>query len=313
MNHREWDENITQPISDVLYHNNKTAVACYDKSVRFYSGNILVSAFTLPTPVTKMYSYYQYIIATSMSAGLLYIIDNEHRVVDVIDGLHEPNLLVMASKGFLVSCLGACLQYFQEVKGANSLEDGAFKELYTMDDICMLAENPHLFQQVKTIETSKVVTCGISNSSEILIAYESLLVAYNQELEETFSKDFCSCINSIVFFDSGILVGLLNGKIYCENLQESDESFVFNSHYDILPEKKVLFPVTQLVFDQFLFSSGAEGKIYKWNLKNKRKVSTLFSNQNYVRKFVFSNNKLLILVDDLIKNEGSSKLLCVNI
>lgn len=101
----------------------------------------------------------------------------------------------------------------------------------------------------------------------------------------------------------------MNGKIYCEYLNDPNESFVFNSHFEMSGNRKILYPVSCLFFDKFLYSAGGDGKIYKWDIKSKQRLGILLSKDIYIRKFYISDQKYFVLLDDPVSESVSCKLL----
>lgn len=308
MDYRLLDERMLDPVSDVVLHNNRTIVACYDGSLKVYSGSTLLSTVCLPTPITRICSYFESVLAISMTGGLLYVFDSNLALIDVIGKFPEPSVIFKAGQRVAVLCYNK-LVYLLREKAAPSSESEKFqRRTYSIEDVKAFLIQPHSFEVLGAKEHSKIPTSGTYSDGRIAISFENTLVITNEELKETYSKDFSCCINSVSFYDDGILVGLINGKIHCENFSDPSESFVFNSHVDSKPGKKTFFPNTQLLYRKHLYSSGADGRIIKWDLENKRQVSTIFEGKSCVRKFVPSGNRMLVLLDDVFEIESPSKL-----
>lgn len=308
MDYRLLDEKILHPVSDVVQHNNKTIVACYDGSLRAYSGNTLLSTAYLPTPITRMCSYFENVLAISMTSGLLYVFDSNLVLIDVIGKFPKPNIIFKAGQKVVILCYSGLAYLLQEKTMPLSESKGFQEKTYSIGDVEAFLVQPHVFEVLGMREHPKTPTSGTYYNGKVAISFENTLVITDEELKESYSKEFGSCINSVSFYDGGVLVGLISGKIHCENFCDPSESFVFNSHVDSKPDKKTFFPNTQLLYGKHLYSSGADGRIIKWDLENKKQVSTIFQGKSCVRKFVPSGSRMLILLDDIFEMESPSKL-----
>lgn len=308
MEYRLLDENMPYPVADVLQHNSKTIVAYYDGSIKIYLGSSCLSTIHVPSPVTKMCTYFEKVLAISMTSGLLYVLDSNLALVSVIGRFPEPTTVFKAGQNVIILCHGR-LVYLLKEKEMPSLGCGIpAKKIYSAEDVRMLSIQPRSFEIVKVCEHHKIPTSGTYSKGRIAIAFENVLVITDEELKEMYSKEFGCCISSISFYDGGILVGLINGKISCENLSDPGESFVFNSHVDSKPGKKTFFPSTHLFYEKHLYSSGADGKIIKWDIENKKQISTVFHGKASVRKFVLSEDRMIVLLDDIFENESLGRI-----
>lgn len=301
------DESLSHPVADILLHNGKIIVACYDGSLRVYSGSSCLSTIHLPTPITRMCTYFESVLAISMASGLLYVLDSSLALVDVIGGFPEPTVVFKAGQNVVVLCYSQRIYLLKEkmpLLESKSLE----KKVYSVEDVQMLSARPHSFEVLKVCEHHKVPTSGTYSDGKIAISFENVLAITDEELNVAYTKEFNCCIDSISFYDDGVLVGLINGKINCENFSDSGESFVFNSHVESRPGKKVFFPNTHLLYKKHLYSSGADGRIIRWDLENKKQVSVVFHGRTPVRKFVLSEDRVLVLLDDILESKSPSRV-----
>lgn len=299
MAYREFDKNIKFPVSDIISHASNLIVASYDKNIRIYSEWNLIFSIALPTPITKLFIYQEYIIGLSYTAGIIYIFNDEYILVDAISSIPNPYILIASDEQFIIGSINQSIYMLR--KSHLSSKAAIFTNLkseYILEDLTDILNGHHIFEIFKESKLFKIITAGIFKFDKFYIAVEKELLMLSLNLELLSSKEFNSCITVISSSNQGILVGLLDGKIHYDNHENQKESFVFNSHIALSATNKIIYPNTHIIYDEFLFSSGADGKICQWDLEHKKKLRTIFSNDTYIRKFMFYHNNLLILLDD---------------
>lgn len=286
MNQALLDDKILYPIADFCSLKNKIVTSSYDSKLRVYSNNSLEKAIDTSCPFTKISIFDDKIIGISYNMGSLTIFDSKLNVISEMNGFDKPCMLFSFGKYVLI--------------GSNN------------KTVTILVENPDFgissscyFTIYNEIQKQQSPTFICAFGDLLAISFENTVSIFNECLEEIYTKDYTVCISSLNFYSPHVLlIGFLNGKIQVENIKNSEESFLFNSHFSSTDEKKVMFPVTHLQnSNEFVFSSGYEGKILKWDLEHKKMLTCILDCKKFIRKFIMIDTHIYILVeDDDLKN-----------
>lgn len=310
MNLKQLNFDNNSKVSDIQIYENNLIVSSYDNILRIYDKNTLEKSVKLPTPITKMCTFENYLFAISSTAGILYIFNKNYDLIDVISGYKNANIIFVFEDSIFITTLNKkCFKLLKTENNQNFISENECKMEYDVNDINILLNQPKLFASLKITDFEKIPTCYAYTDNKIAFGVENILKIYDVNFNETFTKIFDCCINCLTFYENGILVGFNDGKIHCENFFDSDETFIFNAHFDSYDNKKIYYPITSLFYDKFVFSSGGNGKIIKWDLKNKKQISKILDCEEYIRKFIINKNIIVVLMDDPM-NDKKCKILC---
>lgn len=295
--------------SDFIFFNGDLVISYTNGSIKVYSEHNLHKSIILPTSITKMCQFKNFLFCTSFSSGFLYIFNKEYSLIDVLPDFKKTTFIF--SFGEAVYLITLDKRFIQIVKEENNIQqmiDIQYKTQYSLSEILSFCKSKHIFKSIEKDGYSQIVTCYCQSDNELALGLDNVLNIYDSNLINIFSNTYECTISSLSFFDQGILVGLNNGKIHCENRIFTKESFIFHAQYDVDGNKKVLYPVTNMFYNKYLFTSGGNGKIIKWDLKKKSQMSTVLDNSIFVRKFLIFNDVITVMLDDPL-NGYPSKIL----
>lgn len=288
VSHTELDKTLTFPIADFCTLNNRIVVSSYDSMLRVYSLDVLEASIPAPCVYTKLCECDSRLLGISYTTGILSVFDSNMNNLCNMSGFTQPTILM---------CFG---QYV--IIGTRN------KEIVVLKENSEFLENQtSFFNIVQRIDKCKTPTSISSNQNYLAIAFENTLSLFNIHFDEIFTKSYSDCISAIEFFsETTLAIGFQNGKVQIECIKDPEESFLFNSHFLCSASQKILFPVTYIkTFGTKLFSSGYEGKVIKWDLEQKRMLSTVIDFKKFIRKFLVNENTLYTLVED-----GNTNTLC---
>lgn len=275
------DKDISFPIADFSVFKNKVIVSSYDSILRVYNSNVHECSIPVHCTYTKLCEFNSNLLCISYSTGVLSVFDSEMNNVCNMKGFKNPNIIHTFGKYVLIATRN--------------------EEVFVLQENSEFVKNQtSFFTIVNVIQRQKMPTFISSFKNLLAISFENTLCLFNENLEEIFTKSYSATISSIDFYSEFvILLGLQNGKIQIENIEDSDESFLFNSHFICSSDQKVLYPVTHLTnFNNFILSSGYEGKLIKWDLEQKRMVASILDCKKFIRKFVILEKSLYVLIED---------------
>lgn len=281
MNKTPLDKTLTAPIADFCAFGEKLVVSSYDSSLRIYSENKCLYSIETSCSFTKLCIYKSKIIAISHSTGTLNVFDSFLKLVDEMEGFYRACVIHPFRDCVLVGTMNQEIFILKE----NESLDGKF-----------LKQN---FRISKMPGVVKIPTAIASSDGLVAISFENVLSVFDKEFNAVFSKELACTITSLAFYSESVVAGLNNGKIQIENINDPNESFLFNSHsLTCADNRKVLYPVTHIEKHTQLITSGYEGKIIKWDIEHKSLISCIFDYKNFIRKFLINNGIIYTLVEN---------------
>lgn len=268
-----------EAISDICTFKGRLVASTYQNTLNVFEEAELKHTVDLPVALTKICQFKDKILGISHSQGLLIVLNYTLTIVDIISGLGRPTFIYTNNDIVVIFTLDSEMLVLKE----KECKDGA-------------KESP--FEMILRRKTPKVPTALCFSQDRICIGLENTLSVLDNELNEILSKDYSCCINSMVFCKNNVIVGLVNGKIHFEDIQKFEESFAFNSHSSNNDGARIFYPVTQVYFDDVLFSSGYDGKVIKWDILNKKQISVIVDTSKFIRKFELCKNCLYCLIEE---------------
>ncbi|ELA41425.1 uncharacterized protein VICG_01530 [Vittaforma corneae ATCC 50505] len=266
-------------ISDICTFQDKLIVSTYQNTLKVFEEAELKHTVDLPVSLTKICQFRDKLLGISYSQGLLVILNSMFTIISIIPGFKQPTFIYSNNKIVIITTLDSEILILKEKKYQSNIEE-------------------HLFEVALRKKTQKVSTALCFLQERICLGFESTLSVFDNKLNEVLTKDYSCCINSIASCANNLVIGLINGKIHFEDIQNFEESFAFNSHILNGKNTRIFYPVTQVYFDTFLLSSGYDGKVIKWDIANKKQTSIIIDTNKFVRKFEICRNYLYCLIED---------------
>ena len=136
----------------------------------------------------------------------------------------------------------------------------------------------------------------LPNNNILLNCSERILYSFNLENLNEFiiSKSPLQYNTSCLATNkNSIAIGSFEGRIAIEYIEEKKRNYAFKAHYEIKEENRYIYPVTCLLFNpknDYLATSGSDGKVLIWNLEQKRKVSEFGPFHTSISSISFSSN-----------------------
>lgn len=283
-------------ISDICTFQDSLLVATYNRTLEVYKGTDLQNETTLPFSLTKICPFKENILGISRAHGLLVVLNQSLEVIHAVTGLGGISMIHTNGELVVLGTFDGEIIILRQgdLHNSNSTRNNTnttSNNTNTTSNINKLKiyNRKHFFTQITTLSSS---------SHGIAVGFQATLTLFDEQFNELFSKNYHGNISAITFCKDGLILGLINGKIHFEQFPNGEESFAFNSHASVEGDTKILYPVTQVEFDDFLFSSGYDGRVIKWDLARKRHVSTVASVDGFVRKFLISAGQMYCLVEE---------------
>ncbi|KAM0681639.1 hypothetical protein GINT2_000153 [Glugoides intestinalis] len=290
------DEN-KEVISDICSYGNSLLVSTYQSNLKLYSENVLKLGLQLPFSITKLCLFKDKVLGISYTQGILLVLDSQFRIIDAIMGFERATIIISSDNKVIIATANKDLVVLSEVLDFEPIDTQEVHEL--------LSSN-HLFKIVIKKQIENLPTALACDKGQIALCSENKLFKLDLDLNELFYKEYTCCINTAMFFGNGIALGLINGKIHFEALEDT---FAFNAHVLSKDAIQTLFPVTQLSCTETLVSSGYDGRVISWDMHKKKLVKTLLEVKSAIRKTVIVQNGLYCLLEeDPVLLSGNSLL-----
>lgn len=277
---------LKEGVADISGWDKNIAVASYDKTIRIYNDSNHLKTSYLPTIANKICICGEWLVAVSL-AGEGFILNKDLNIVSTFVAIEGVSGLAFYSDDLVISSWSrgvALYKFITNETGCPSLR----------------------LEWIKTSKyraTTLVVACD-----RIAVGLENLLVLMDFTGKELLRKRVSHSVTALVFTECGIFIGMISGKIQFEHFTKKDESFVFNAHYEIKEDEKIFYPVTLLHYDGFLYSSGFDGRISKWDVKSKRSLGSLCRLEFKLESFLIKDEYTYIVASEMIKNMTNSLL-----
>lgn len=278
-NNPENNSENNSEISDICIYNSYLIASTYKNTLKVYDCSILKEIIKIPVSFTKISQFKEYLLGISYTNDSLYIIKEENLVFKILNKevkISKPTYICSNDELVVIGTLNC--------------------------EVLVLKDTEFNINSI--IKTKKIPTALFLEGTKICIATENEIQVIDYDNSEMiFSKEYSCCINSVSMKDNKLAVGLTSGKIYFEDLKVPEESFGFNSH--------VSHPVSQVILEKYLISSGYDGKIVLWDVNSKRLISTIVENEKFIRKFLIRGDYIDYLIDDGLEegNKLSSRLI----
>lgn len=279
-------DEIKEVVSDICNYGNDLLVSTYERKLKLYAENVLKHTLDLPFAITKLCHFKDKVLGISYTRGILLVLDSQFRIIDAIRGFEKAVIINSCKDKVIIATANKELFVLSEME---VFEEKIGQELHE------LLSGNHIFSLDLKKPIEKLPTALACDEEQIALCMENKLLKLDLEFNELFSKEYSCCINTVVFFGKGIALGLINGKIHFEDL---DDSFAFNSHVISKDATQTLFPVTQLCSTATLVSSGYDGRVISWDMQKKKQVNTLLEVKTAIRKTVVVQNGLYCLLEE---------------
>lgn len=323
------DTAIESPITDIIEYKKMVLVASYDKYIRVYRKLELIHSIIIPEPIHKMTIHANYIILGAIS-GNIFIMDSQYRIIDTIKTIPNISCIASYAEGVLIGSWNTLVAILkpkqhqqtylsenkenkQETTVSDSMNDSYLnnRQTYTNENKAQANENPNYV--VDCIRTTKKAVSAISvQGDRFAIACENFVGIYDLEFNKIFHKEVDFNINSLLLRTEDLIIGLINGKIYREDLLDKNMSFAFNAHVEMKPNERIYHSVNQLIFGDHLYSAGSDGKIIKWDIERKKQLNTKYEGPNSIKKFIMTQDGMYIIVDDILDKDDVNKLFYID-
>lgn len=283
--------------ADIAIFHGRSVLSNYDKSIDIYRNGIKETNLSLPIPVSKIISHGNYLAGICYTSGLVLVFNKEIQLVQVVE---IPNPLALVSCGeFLVVGNKDSLIKLKVTERNHNVNP---KVELTHEDIHRMISKPEILVQIPACGSP---TAMDYSNGRTLVGMGNIFKVYDSDLTELYSKEVSSCITAATFFPDGVLIGMLDGKVLCQNLTYEVESFIFNAHVITKEDTKIFYPVTGIMYDGNMISSGGDGRILKWDLSKKTSMGSVFDGGRYIRAFRKMDRSILILEDDPLVDSGN--------
>lgn len=290
MFYRHADGTLNESVVDLISWGGNAVISCHDSSLRMYRDETLLKKSILPCMAYKLAVSSKLLVAVALN-GEAYILNEDFQLVHVFKTIEWVSSLAIAHSHLLVSswACGVCLYRFP-----------------SHENIDEKAKPIPVLLWIK--KSTKRVTASAIDESRIAVSLENTLVFMDLTGNEIFKKDLSCNITSLKLTAVGIFIGLNSGKIHYEHFTNKEESFIFNAHYELAQEKKIFYPITDLHYDGYLYSSGIDGRINKWSIEKKRHIGCLGKFDSSVDKFLVLAESIYVVANNESRS-GSSTLL----
>lgn len=345
MENKILDTTITDPVTDICAYGDKIIISAYDKSLRMYANQVLFKCIYLSSVVCKICSDGTNIICGSQN-GTVYVFDGCLTLIESFVLFPDVSVMLCHANTILVGSWGKMLaSVFRLVpdnltegnKPAASLgevdSDDRLLDMGSEKFSCpensrnsncgvkthaessfaglerqIRPKTPQLYMTEFIRVCKYSISAAASDNGKTAIAFENILKLYDSSFSEILSKTMPCNINTVVLTQQGVYMGLISGKIHFEHFTDSDESFIFNAHTETKNEEKTFHSVNQLCLNDFLYSAGSDGKIYKWNVASRRYITSVFSCGSNIKKFLIHANCLYVLPEDILDRSSLGRI-----
>lgn len=148
--------------------------------------------------------------------------------------------------------------------------------------------------------TKKVVTSVYTDGEYIGMASEDMVGVYNLDFQPIWQRNVECNVNCILVSNNYIYIGLINGKILCEEFRNGREKYGFNAHFQRSETEKVYHSVNYICLGMhLLYSCGTDGNILGWDLKGKKQSAVSYETIGSIRKFLIDDEYIYIIVEDI--------------
>ncbi|KAI4291433.1 hypothetical protein PAPHI01_0707 [Pancytospora philotis] len=325
MEYCELDSSIAAAVVDCCLYADRLVLSLTDRSLCLYKGRKLQGRREMDELITRVAAAGE-LIACAAASGRIYMLDHNLEQVQEVGAVALPSALAVASDMLLVGSWSKMLagvrmpgRIPQSVAAAREQQGGTdCKENENDQHSTSTAKDggqslgaplPECVLEFVKMANSRITALAAAGG-RIAVGTERMLKVYDTEFREVLAKPVLSAVTALAFSPNGVFAGLISGKIHFESFASPDDSFLFNAHSELLADKRLFHSITHLVYDDYLYSAGTDGKICKWDTVNKTRSAVVLSSGLSIKKFLPQKAHVYALVEDLARDSGVSMVVC---
>ncbi|ELQ76135.1 Mitotic spindle checkpoint protein BUB3, WD repeat superfamily [Trachipleistophora hominis] len=249
-------------ITDIKVQEDKIHVSSFDRTLRIYKDELLVHKIVHNLPILKI--------------GFL---DNDPIFTDIVGDVITPYSRIKTDCGgiqgmsiynnsIIVAGWNKKLQIIQNDEIQSTVE--LREKVYAMD------------------RRDNFILLGCSNSTCLL--YDI------RKIDSIMSKSVAGPITSVALGNCAV-IGMLNGKIRIDfsisGTSRAVDTYTFNCHHKSSDNKRINYPVNDLIFNNTLISCGSDGSIVKWDVHSRTMLKEIYRSDLNVSAIERYKNKIV--------------------